>query len=242
MSTASKRRQAEREARQGEGHQQKIDVGNPASSHNPSDSDRVNGGQPRQGITRKQYITKQDILDLLQYERDTGYRFNRMPNDEFIAQLRGDEQMPIAAAYIHNGIEVRVMFMAPDKTEVFLDMPFDRYFHVDRTVLPSFPQFDPPRKGVNVVRILSNADVVSLKKHWWGQRTAKTIKLMEDTQSLRTGEFDELRSDNSVLSQCWTGTNFTPHRIRIPIERYFALPKQEIPWPGWTASDNKDAA
>lgn len=248
MSISSRARQAAREARQGEKNQQKLNAGDPAATPNPSASDRVNGGQPCQGITCKRYITKQDILDLLQYERDTGYRFNRMPNDEFIARLQGDEQMPVIWAFVHNGVEMRVVLKAPDKTQVYLDMPFDRLFQVDRAVLPSFPHFDAPRKGINVVRYVTKADIGFLK----GYQTSDgrpclckdAITFLQKTQNSRLSlGCETFASCGVVQAVCFGNTNDRSNGmyvVYIPIERYFALRKEEVPC---TAEDNKkDAA
>ena len=92
----------------------------------------LNTAHVQQGTVLFRYLGKQTIQDLLRYEKRTGRRFNRMPNDAFIASLGDDELLKVNWAFIHNGVEMRCCAIRRDGTEVFVDMPLATYHKLPR--------------------------------------------------------------------------------------------------------------
>jgi len=192
----------------------------------------------QQGVTYKKYITKQDILDLLQYEKENGYQFNRMPSDEFIALLNGDDQMPILLAMIHNGVEVRAFFKKGSVAMGALDMPFSWFFKINEAGNQSSIELDKPSKGFDVIRYLSKTDINSLRKYNVAINGSETNLPSESSMS-------EMGDDD-----CYEIFFTTVHPVAgihahfgngnamfVPFSQYFSLKKKVRPWQGWFNED-----
>lgn len=202
------------------------------------------------------FMTKRDILDILEYEKLTGYYFNGMPSEKFIDALSDRMRLPVEGALIHNGVEMRAFINAGKGMNARVDMPFKTFFSLPAfdTAMgkvvhiphPKNMPIDPPRKGLSVVCSLQKADILKL-----GQRKNTSVAvggigeavpptLDEAVNDLVTGI--DLSTVAMVSLNGLVSTSSVPipsHdprwylAVEIPLEDYFALPNRIEPWPGW---------
>ncbi len=206
------------------------------------------GGEPTQGLTCIQHLTKQDIHNLLQYEKASGYQFNRMPNDETIERIRANKKMPVVWAGIHNGVEVRVVFrLSPEETAV-VDMPFGHFFRIGKTKRPAGPRFMQPRKGVTISRVVTLANLNEVEAYWHrkgvldGTLKPENCLAQWSDKDVLLIYHASVGGDGNITAHFSDGDMTQQSRVVMPPEYFFNLTMHEEVWPGWTADENEDAA
>lgn len=180
-------------------------------------------------------LRKQDILDLLQYEKETGYHFNRMPNHAFIYAIAEDSIFPISYAMVHNGIEMRCDILADQKHPIRIFMPFKTFFGLpqfngatnDIVESPSMPNNVPDsilHKGITIHRYLSESDIKRLKSNHLMANTAPELRCRIKTISVQ---------NVNHLSFYTDGTDYSSILGNIPVDQYFLLESKVESWPVW---------
>jgi hypothetical protein len=198
------------------------------------------------------FMTKADILGLLEYEKLTGYYLNRMPNEAFIDGISDEMKLPVGMVMIHNGIEMRASINAGDGLDAFIDMPFKTFFslpafdmatgQVEVTSPPANIPTDPPRKGINVEYNIPLAKLRELdeagKVASGDLNRSGTDFSMDD---LMKGEdaialpvfFAKLIGFDEVC--CYAGSLLSNRVVEVSmsVEEFFNLPERIVVWPGW---------
>jgi hypothetical protein len=81
-------------------------------------------------VGTKGVLKKKDLLLIREHEKRTGRKFNRAVSDNFLNSLTKKTCLPVFAAFIHNGREIRCLAMTGSGNPVIVDMPFNIYDQV----------------------------------------------------------------------------------------------------------------
>jgi len=84
---------------------------------------------PKKGVNIIRFVSKKTLNELLNYEKENGYQFNRFPCEEIVEQM-GDDRFPIINSMIHNGVEMRCFFFVGED-QIQLDMSFEAFFSLE---------------------------------------------------------------------------------------------------------------
>jgi hypothetical protein len=197
---------------------------------------------PLNGVEIIRHMTKQDFLNLLQYEKDTGYSFNRMPKDEYIASIGDDERIPFKMAMVHNGVEMRGFLCRHSEDTAAVDMPFDHFFKIDRTIATTFPELVTPSKGLDIIRYLTKDDIIRLQRYQalcnhtiHEPITNGMIRMLPDDARIQVDlAFLGSATDMRIYTRLGSA-------LYIPIPHFFTLSSEVRSW-YCAAQDEQDAA
>ena len=216
------------------------------------------------GLVR--FMKKRHILSLLEYEKLTGYCFNRMPCDEFMATLMHDRRYPVGFNMVHNGVEMRVSIFN-GRDSALVDMPFRNYFELPcydveaKKVIQipppkDYPQ-DPPRKGLDVVYSLRKSDITAIRSR---NEKAVTVdrchKAGEDRTVMQPITLDAILEgwtvpvdisyaafsgiDEATCSAVSADRTWVVN-VTMPLADFFGLPNRIRVWPGYAHMPEEEA-